>query len=270
MGPYRLDALLGEGAMGVVYRARRLDDGSLVALKVLRPTLIDSDTYRQRFVREAQIAQDVRHQRLVPVVDAGEAGHVMYLAMEHVDGSSLDDVLAAEGRLDVPRTLAAIADVASGLDALHARGLVHRDVKPSNILIDGDGHALLTDFGLARGPAHTVLTRPGQLIGTPHYLAPEVITGGSAEPVSDVYALGCVAYACLVGEPPFPRNNVFEVTIAHLEDEPPDPATLGIELGASVSIALRTALAKTPSERPASARAYALALWRAAAPSGRT
>ncbi|MFQ5426056.1 MAG: protein kinase [Gaiellales bacterium] len=133
-----------------------------------------------------------------------------------------------------------------------------------------DGPALLTDFGLARGPAHTVLTRPGQLIGTPHYLAPEVITGGSAEPVSDVYALGCVAYACLVGEPPFPRNNVFEVTIAHLEDEPPDPATLGIELGASVSIALRTALAKTPSERPASARAYALALWRAAAPSGRT
>ncbi|MGI9659017.1 MAG: serine/threonine-protein kinase [Gaiellaceae bacterium] len=263
---YRLEVKLGEGAMGIVYRARRSPGGSPVALKVLRPELGSNALFAQRFLREARVARDVQHERLVPIIDAGQADSTHYLAMAYVDGESLEERLRG-APLETHESLLLIADVAAGLDALHAHDLVHRDVKPSNVLMSSQGHALLTDFGLARGPAHTALTKPGQLVGTPHYLAPEIIRGDAASPASDIYALGCLAYASLSGRPPFDNANLFQVTIAHLDVDPPKLAERVDGVPPLLDAAVRAALAKEPASRPKSARAYALSLWSAGRPS---
>ncbi len=228
----------------------------------MRPELSENALYAQRFAREARVAREVEHPNLVPIVDAGEVGRHRFLAMAYVEGPTLETRIR-DRALELDETMQIIADLAAGLDALHRQGLVHRDVKPSNVLLS-EGRAVLTDFGLAKGPAYTVLTRPGQLVGTPHYLAPEVIRGEPAQPASDVYALGCVAYACLVGEPPFVDDNVFQVTVSHLESEPPTLASRGCQIPAALARAVLTALRKEAGDRPASARAYALALWNAA------
>ena len=152
-------------------------------------------------------------------------------------------------------TLEIVADVAAGLTALHRNGLVHRDVKPSNVLLD-DGRALLTDFGLAKGAALTVLTRPGQLVSTPQYLAPELLEGGDASAASDLYALGCVAFECLTGRPPF-TGTVLEVSLAHLDDDPPDPRELRPDLGEELARVALGAVAKDPAGRPATPAMYA-------------
>jgi serine/threonine protein kinase len=252
LGAYTLEELLGEGAVGFVFRARHASDGATVALKVLkrRPT---DDSAHERFRREAEVAREVRHERLVPVLEAGEADGWLYLAMTHVSGGSLGDSLESEGRLPLERTLRVVADVAAGLDALHEQRLVHRDVKPSNILLAEDGAALLTDFGLAKGPEHTVLTRPGMVLGTIDYLAPERLNGEPAGPASDVYSLGCVAYECLVGAPPFIRTTFLQTVTAHLREEAPELA----EVPRFVSSAVLWALAKQPDDRPPTAGAYA-------------
>jgi eukaryotic-like serine/threonine-protein kinase len=156
------------------------------------------------------------------------------------------------GSLAVEATIRIVSDVAAGLDALHRAGIVHRDVKPSNVMLRDDGSATLTDFGLAKGIAYTVLTRPGQVVGTLDYLAPEVIRGGEATPASDIYALGCVAFECLAGAPPFADRSLFGVGSAHLEEEPPEPPT-----SPQLAWALLRALEKEPAERPPTARTYA-------------
>jgi serine/threonine-protein kinase len=204
----------------------------------------------------------VDHPHLVRLLDAGEDAGRPFLVLEYLPGGSLSDRIVV-APLAVEETLRVVAEVGAGLDALHRHGIVHRDVKPSNVLFREDGSAALTDFGVARGAAFTVLTRIGQVLGTLDYLAPEVVRGEPANPASDVYALGCVAYECLSGRPPFGDRSLFGMRTAVLEDEPPVPPT-SPELAATVLLAL----AKEPAARPPTATMYAHLL-RAAARAGR-
>jgi serine/threonine-protein kinase len=246
---YTLRDELGRGAVGVVYSGTS-PDGQAVAIKLLDPLLAEDDEYRRRFARESRIALGVRDRHLIAVLDAGEDEGTPYLVLEHAGGSLAD--LLSERTLSVDEMLRLVAEVAAGLDALHRAGLVHRDVKPSNIMLRPDGSAALSDFGLAKGSAYTVLTRPGQVLGTLDYLAPELVRGEEATPATDVYALGCVAFECIAGHPPFADRSLFGVGRAHLDDEPPDPPA-----SADVGWALLRALAKAPAARPPTATAYA-------------
>jgi serine/threonine-protein kinase len=243
--------------MGVVFSAVREPDGDEVALKILRSELSGDDTFRQRFVHEARAAGEVRHKHLVPILDAGEAEGRPYLAVAFVRGDTLEQRLADHGALPLDDLVRVIAHVASGLDALHAAGIVHRDVKPSNVMIDEAGSASLTDFGLAKGRAYTVLTKPGMVMGTLDYLAPEMLRGAEATPASDIYALGCLAYECVAGRAPFADKSMFELASAHVSVEPPDPCVGREDAPEGLSWAILQALAKDPEKRPPTATAYA-------------
>ena len=257
VGRYRIDARLGEGAVGVVYRAVADPGGEVVALKLLKERLGADETFRARFVREARAARHVEHDHLVPVLDAGEADGTSYLVAAYVSGGSLEDRLSRQGSLPLDEALRIVAEIATGLDALHRSGLVHRDVKPSNLMLYEDGRAAITDFGLAKGPAYTVLTKPGQVMGTLDYLAPELIRGEAATPSSDIYAFGCVVYECITGAPPFGGKSLFEIGTAHLNLSPPDPGETRAEVTPSLSWALLKALEKDPAQRPPTATAFA-------------
>jgi serine/threonine-protein kinase len=257
MGGYTLQEVLGEGALGVVYRAVHQPTGEIVALKLLKPELGASDLHARRFAHEARAAVELRHRHLVPVRDAGVLEGRPFIAAEYVEGGSLAAVISGSGPLAVDKALRVAVDVASGLDALHRHRLVHRDVKPANIMVDSGGMAALTDFGLAKGAAYTALTRPGSVVGTPHYLAPELIEGSEASPASDIYALGCTLYECLVGTPPFAGRPLFEVAFGHLEEEPPNPSDLRPDLPPQLPGALLEALDKHARRRPLTATAYA-------------
>jgi serine/threonine-protein kinase len=250
LADYTLGEALGRGVTGAVYRARS-GDGSEVAIKVFDAALSRDDGYRARFRREVRVAREIRDRHLVQIVHAGEADGRLYIAMELVGGGSLTERLTG-GPLSLESAVQVVSDVAAGIDALHRARIVHRDIKPSNVMLREDGSAALTDFGLAKGAAHTVLTRPGQVLGTLDYLAPELVRGGDATPASDIYALGCVAFECLAGRPPFGDRSLFGVGTAHLEDEPPDPPT-----SPEVSWALLRALEKDPGARPPTATMYA-------------
>jgi serine/threonine-protein kinase len=260
LGPYHLQEILGEGGMGIVFRALQEPDGREVALKVLRRVFVEDETFRRRFTHEGRAAQQVTHKHLVPIIEAGEVDGRQYLAVAYVSGRSLADRIAEEGVLDVDFTIDVAAGVGAGLDALHQEGIVHRDVKSANVLLDGNGTALLTDFGLAKGRAFTVLTKAGQVMGTLDYLAPELIRGEQATTASDLYALACVVFECLIGTPPFAGKPIFEVGIAHLEQPPPDPSQLRPELPPSLGWAVIQGLEKDPARRPTSATAYATML----------
>ena len=250
LGEYQLEVELGQGAMGTVYRARSAS-GELVALKVLNPALGADGAYRARFAREARVAHEVRDRHLVRILDTGVGDGSPYLVLEYVSGGTLGERLK-RGPLELDELLRLVGQVAAGLDALHRHGLVHRDVKPSNIMLREDGSAALTDFGVAKGTAYTVLTRPGQVLGTLDYLAPELVRGGEATSASDIYALGCVAFECLAGTPPFGDRSLFGVGTAHLEEEPPEPpGPIGI------SAAVLLGLEKDPAARPPTATMYA-------------
>jgi serine/threonine protein kinase len=254
VGSYVLEECLGEGATGVVYRAVHEPDGAIVALKVLRPELAGNDTYRARFLREARAAGEVRHSHLVPVLDVGEAEGACFLACAFVAGGSLAARLR-KGPLGVDELVRVASGVAGALDVLHAAGIVHRDVKPANVMLSEEGSALLTDFGLAKGRAYTLLTRPGQVLGTLDYLAPELIRGETATPASDLYALGCVVYECATGTPPFAGRGMIGTGMAHLDEQPPDP-----RVTPQLSFAILQALEKDPARRPRTATAYATML----------
>lgn len=260
LGPYRLEELLGEGGVGVVFKAVHERDGTVVALKVLRAELAGDETYRRRFEREGLIASGLSHPHLVPVLDAGEADGHQYLAARYVAGRTLAELLESDGPLALSALLATATEIAAALDTLHGEGLVHRDVKPSNIVLDDDGSSFLTDFGLAKGDAATVLTEPGRVVGTLDYLAPEVIKGRPAGPPADIYALGCVTYECIAGRPPFAGGSFVEATLAILADEPSDPCAERDDLPPGLSFAVLQALAKQPEDRPPTAAAFALML----------
>ena len=256
LGPYRLESLLGEGGMGLVFRAVREPEGDVVALKVLRRELSHDETYRRRFVHEARAAGAVRERHLVPVLEAGDEEGRSFLAVAFVAGPTLEQRIQA-GPIPIADVVRIAAEVGAGLDALHAADLVHRDVKPSNIILSEEGGAMLTDFGLAKGRAYTVLTSPGQVMGTLDYIAPELIRGQAATPASDIYALGCVVYECLRGHAPFAQKTVYQVAAAHLEEEPEDPCGARSDCPKGFGWAVLRALEKDPDQRPRTATAYA-------------
>jgi serine/threonine protein kinase len=256
VGGYRIQAVLGIGGMGRVYRATD-PAGEPVALKLVRGDLAEDSIFRKRFEREARIAQQVVNPHVVPVLDTGEHEGVPYLAQRFVEGGSLEEKLKRESRLDVPTALAICAQVADGLDALFAGGMVHRDVKPANVLLDLDGTALITDFGLAKDSQGTALTRPGQALGSLDYMSPEQIRGEEVTAATDVYSLGCVMFQCLNGRTPFADRKGMRVLWAQLQDEPSDPCAELHGMPPELGPTILKALAKDPAERPQSAGEYA-------------
>ena len=257
LGPYRLEEVLGEGGMGLVFKARRDGDEQPVALKVLKRQLSGDFIFQQRFKQEARAAAEVRDRHLVAILESAEWDGRHCLASQYVDGGSLTDHIASAGPLPLADVVRVVTEVGTGLDALHAAGVMHRDIKPSNVLFDSDGTAMLTDFGLAKGRAYTVLTRPGQVMGTLDYLAPELIRGKPATPATDIYALGCVAFECVSGRAPFADKSAFQVGLAHLDEAPPDPCAERPDLPPHFSAAILAALEKDPEQRPETAGAYA-------------
>ena len=251
VGDYEIERLLGEGGMGRVYEATS-PGGERVALKIIKSDYARDETFRRRFHREARIAQTVKEPHVVPVVDTGEHDGAPYMAQRFIDGESLADKLKRDGPLDLTATVRICSDVAAGLEALWEAGMVHRDVKPANILLDGRGDAFITDFGLAKDTQGSVLTVPGQALGSVDYMSPEQIRGEELSGVADVYALGCVAHECLCGQPPFAEVSGMRVLWAHLQSEPPDPCSVRPELPRAVAQTLLLALEKEPEKRPAS------------------
>jgi serine/threonine protein kinase len=266
VGPYRIDGVLGVGGMGRVYRATD-PNGELVALKLVKADLARDTVFRKRFDREARIAQRVSHPNLVPVLDTGEENGIPYLTQRFIQGGSLADQIERLGQLPIESALRGISEVAGALDALHANDLIHRDVKPANILVDEQGVSYITDFGLAKDTQGSLLTRPGQAVGSLDYMAPEQIRGEEVTAATDVYALGCVMFECLSGAPPFADRQGMRVLWAHLQDQPPDPVAKRTDAPPGLGPAVLTALAKDPADRPPTATAYAQAI-RAAAGGG--
>jgi serine/threonine protein kinase len=257
IGDYAVGAKLGEGATGTVYRATRAADELEVALKVMRRSLTGDETYRTRFRREARVAAEVQHPNLVPVIEFGESDRLMFIASKFKDGGSLADLIERDGRLPLRDCARLGAEIAAGLEALHEHGIVHRDVKPSNVMLDRTGVASLTDFGLARGEGHTVVTKTGAILGTLDYLAPELIEGKAATAESDVYAFGCLMYECVTGAAPFSDRAMFELAVAHLEEDPADPRDRRDGLSEEFAWSLLRALKKDPARRPPTPRSYA-------------
>jgi hypothetical protein len=250
---YRVESRIGVGGMAMVFRARDESLGRTVALKVLAPTFADDTAFRERFIRESRAAAVVDHPHIIPVYGAGEFEGVLYIAMRFVAGGDLRALLQREGPLPPSRAAFLLSPLASALDAGHAAGLVHRDVKPANVLIDTSpgrpDHLYLSDFGLAKGNASTGLTGTGQFLGTLDYCAPEQIGGRPARPQTDQYALGCVAYTMLTGTVPFPRDEVTAVLWAHMSEPPPLVTELRPDLPPAVDAVLARAMAKDPDER---------------------
>ncbi|MFB7663145.1 serine/threonine-protein kinase [Kitasatospora sp. NPDC056138] len=271
---YRLGPQIGRGGMAVVYRAEDLRLGRTVAIKLLPPELARNDVFRQRFARESRAAAAIDHPHIVPVYEAGEVDGVLYIAMRYVAGRDLGVLLDRTGPLAVPQTVRIIAQVASALDAAHAHDLVHRDVKPGNILIaegpdaERPEHAYLTDFGLTKKSLSlSGLTTAGQFVGTLDYVAPEQISGRPVDGRCDLYSLGCVVFELLTGAPPFRREDDLSLLWAHLNDPAPLITAARPELPGALNAVLVKALAKTPDQRYDSCLGFVAAL-RAAGESG--
>ena len=252
----RIETLAGKGGMGVVYRATQLSLGRPVAVKLIADDRAADAAFRERFERESRMAAAIDHPNVIPVHAAGEEDGRLYLVMRYVHGTDLHALLAKEGRLEPSRAAAILAQVAAGLDAAHVVGLVHRDVKPANVLIGGPPgaeHVYLSDFGLTRFEGQdTRLTTTGEWIGTVDFMSPEHLRGDRTDARSDVYALGCVLCAALTGTAPFPRKTVPATLLAHLHDTPPRPSdTPGVP--AAFDRVLARALAKDPADRYPSA-----------------
>ncbi|MGW7348437.1 serine/threonine-protein kinase [Streptomyces sp. NPDC054854] len=253
---YLVEDEIGRGGMAVVYRARDLRLDRTVALKVLAPELARNDGFRGRFAHESKVAAAIDHPHIVPVFEAGEAEGLLYIAMRYVAGQDLRALLDRTGPLPVSTVARIAGQVASALDAAHAHDLVHRDVKPGNVLVaegtDGDHpeHVYLTDFGLTKKSLSlTGFTTVGQFVGTLDYVAPEQISGKPVDGRCDVYSLGCVVHEMLTGSPPFRRDDDLALLWAHQYDPPPPPSAQRPELPPEVDAVLAKALAKSPGDR---------------------
>ena len=250
---YLIERLLGQGGMGAVYLARDERMGRRVALKVLPPELADDERFRERFLREWRIAAALEHPHVVPIYDAGEADDQLYIAMRYVEGTDLKELIRAESPLGPTRALHVVSQAADALDTAHARGLVHRDVKPANVLLDDAGNSYLCDFGLTKNVSSASgLTGTGQLVGTLEYIAPEAIQGAPVDGRADQYSLACMLYECLTGEPPFHREGEAQVLWAHMEELPPRVSERRPGLPKTLDRVLAVGMAKDPDSRYAS------------------
>ena len=263
---YRLKALLGTGAMGQVFVADNMAIGVEVAVKLLKPELIANKEFRQRFQKEAEAVGSISHQNVARLFDL-IVGDPTFLVMEHVSGPTLHDLIAHEKRLGYERALTIAVRLCWGLHAAHERGIIHRDLKPANIIVTSDPELgeqpKIIDFGLAKlatATEHAGLTRTGQLIGTPEYMAPEQIDGKAVDARADVYSLGCVLYNMLVGHPPFPGDDDIRVLYRQLHEPPTPPSSLVPGIPAHIDVILARALAKSAADRYADIRELANAL----------
>jgi serine/threonine-protein kinase len=265
-GGYKIEALLGRGGMGTVFLATHQRLARRVALKVIAPELARDEAFRDRFLRESQLAAALDHPNVIPIYDADEVDSVLYLAMRFVDGPTAQALIRERGSLSTADTVRIAEQIGGALDAAHRAGLVHRDVKPANILVAEAGeHAYLCDFGLAKRISSEGTTRTGSFLGTVDYCSPEQIQGRPLDGRADVYSLGCVLFHCLAGEAPYARDGEFAVLQAHLQDPPPSVGARRGELPASVDDVVATAMAKDPDDRYSTAGALAAALRRALA-----
>jgi YVTN family beta-propeller protein len=249
-GAYTLGKLLGRGGMGVVYQAQHVHLGRTVALKLLAPELSKNEDFRARFLRESRLAAALDHPGIVTVYDAGDVNGVLFIAMRYVRGTDLAALIAQRAPLPVDETLAILDQVATALDAAHAAGLVHRDVKPANVMIEGQ-RCYLADFGLTkRATGNSVqLTAAGTFLGTVDYVAPEQIEGREVDGRADVYALTCVLFECLTGSRPYPRDSQVAVLYAQLREPPPRPCELRPDLPAAIDVVVGRGMAKLPEGR---------------------
>jgi serine/threonine-protein kinase len=256
---YRVTGLIAQGGMGTVYLAEQEGSDRRVALKVLAPALAGKPEFRERFMRESRYASGLDHPHIVKVREVGESDGLLYLAMDYIHGMDLTTLLALEGPLDPQRALAILSPIAEALDAVHATGLMHRDVKPGNVIVTedkaggGGPHSYLTDFGLSKNPAEDAraLTAAGDFVGTYHYTAPEQILGSNPDRRVDVYSLGCLLFECLTEEPPFHGMEEAEVLHAHIEGTPPRLSERRSDLPAALDDVIAKALAKRPEDRHA-------------------
>ncbi len=271
---YQIQDQIGRGGMAVVYRALDVRLGRVVALKVLAPHLGEDEAFRQRFMRESRAAAGVDHPHIVPVFEAGEADGVLFIAMRYVEHGDVRMLIDTEGRLNPARTTAIAGQVAAALDTAHRYGLVHRDVKPGNILLarasnDAD-HVYLSDFGLSKHSlAPSTLTSTGQFLGTLDYISPEQIQGHPVDGRADQYALACTIVEMLTGAPPFRRDDSMALMWAQLESEPPRVTQRRPDLPSAVDEVIAAAMAKSPASRYPTCRDFALALRAACAPASR-
>jgi serine/threonine protein kinase len=268
-GGYRIEGLLGRGGMSEVYRASNPRLGNTIALKLLTRELGNDDVFRARFVRESQVAASLNHPNVIPIFDAGEEDGLPYIAMRYVDGPDLEDLLAKEGPLSLEAAVSIVAQVGAALDSAHAKGLIHRDVKPANILIESSGeatpHIYLSDFGVAKhGGSRSGLTSTGQFVGTVDYIAPEQIEGKAVNGSTDIYSLACVLYQTLTGALPFDRDSDVGMIYAHLVEPPPRLSEKRPDLPAKLDTVLGAALSKRPEDRYQTCREFVAAVRNAA------
>ena len=260
---YRLRAVLGRGGMSVVYQAENPRLGSIVALKVLAPELAANDTFRARFLEESRIAASLNHPNVIPIYDTGSYEGLLYIAMRYVSGTDLRQVLKKRGRIIPSTAVFLLGQAARALDAAHRRGLVHRDVKPGNLLIergsddDDPDHVYLTDFGITKhAMSRSGLTSTGQFLGTIDYVAPEQVRGMSVLGLADQYSLGCVMYECLTGRVPFDKDLDTAIIFAHVEESPTMPTVLRPDLPPALDEVFARVLAKQPGDRYGSCREF--------------
>jgi len=250
---YRIERALGRGGMGVLYLAVEPGLERHVALKLIAPEAAADEVFARRFAEESRIAASIEHPNVVPIYAAGEEDGIPFIAMRYVAGSDLGRRLAREGRLDTATATGLIAQVGNGLDAIHAAGLIHRDVKPANVLLSGVGgedHAYITDFGVARNVAtESGLTQTGRFVGTLDYVAPEQISGADIDARADVYALGCLLFKLLTGEIPYPRDGEAARLYAHLNDPPPAPSLRATAVPMALDDVVIRAMSKQPEDR---------------------
>lgn len=257
MSGYTIESELGEGGMGRVYKATS-PDGEAVALKIVKGEMAGDEVFLKRFKREADVARRIDHPNVVSVIETGDHDGLPWAAQRFISGGSLEERLDKWGALDLHQVIAICKQVAAGLDVIHDNGLIHRDLKPGNILVDERGTALIADFGLAKDHQNegTVLTKPGQALGSMDYMAPEQIRGEDVGAATDVYALACMLCELLTGQPPFADKVGMRIMWAHLQDPPPHPSDLKPTLPRAVGDAILKGLEKDPAARPQTASEF--------------
>jgi CHASE2 domain-containing sensor protein/predicted Ser/Thr protein kinase len=264
IGSYHVERVVARGGMGVIYAATQVGLGRQVALKVIAPELAQDPLFRERFKREALMAALIEHPNVVPVYEAGEDGGLLFLAMRFIAGTDLRTMIAEHGRLEPQRAAGLLGDVAAALDAAHRRGLVHRDVKPANVLVtqeDGHDRAYLADFGLSkRTDSDSAMTQTGAVLGTVNYIAPEQLDEEDVDFRADIYALGCMCFELLTGRVPFVRDSELATMFAHASSPVPKARELRPELPESIEAVIARAMAKRPQDRYASAGEFAAAV----------